>query len=269
MAFELHIKAIAQDVLGVALIDAKTRQIRLIDQEPADVAPEEVPRRRMRIELFVGVLVMAAVNRKFGDLSTAQGASSGLAAQLRQAQDDAAALQKRIDDLTAENQKLRAAPQPVSTQTPPVTQTPTATATGLSTTDAQRLKNLDALAAGYRTYAEQEDAIVGSQGEDRGRMRTIGLRDQFLSSLDGMYRGLLERIHGYDSAFIKGSLAQGKEEGRQAALQQAMTIVLGLSRQPSADQRKSYLDAQVKNASADPALRAFLNNLQVLAGSMK
>ncbi len=100
-------------------------------------------------------------------------------------------------------------------------------------------------------------------------MRTIGLRDQFLGSLDGAYRGLLDRIHRYDNRFIKDSLAQGIEEGRQAALQRAMGIVLELNRRTGADQRASYLDAQVKNAESDPALKTFLKTLQTLSTSLR
>jgi tetratricopeptide (TPR) repeat protein len=206
--------------------------------------------------------VMDAVNRKFGDLAGAQDASSGLAAQLRQVQTNALTLQKRIDDLTAENQKLKTGGQPAA-------QTAAASGPALSPEDARRLKNLDALTAGYRSYADQEDAIIASQGEQRGRMRTIGLRDQFLGSLDGAYRGLLDRIHRYDDRFIQDSLAQGIDEGRQAGLQRAMSVVLELSRKTSADQRMAYLDAQVRTADNDPAMKAFLKNLQAVAALMK
>ena len=139
----------------------------------------------------------------------------------------------------------------------------------MSADEAQRLRTLDSLVSGYRSYADQEDSIIGTQGEERGRMRTIGLRDQFLGSLDGVFRGILDRIHRYDDRFIQDSLAQGKDEGRQDALQQAMTVVVQLSRQPSADQRKSFLNAQVQAAGADPAMKAFLQNLQTLSAGLK
>ncbi len=129
--------------------------------------------------------------------------------------------------------------------------------------------SLDSLVAGYRSYIDQEDSIIRSQGEEKGRMRTIGLRDQFLGSLDGVFRGILDRIHQYDDRFIADSLSQGKDEGRQDALQQAMGVVLQLSRQTSADQRKGFIDAQLRDADKDPAMKAFLKNLQVLNSEMK
>ena len=63
MAFERDVEAIAQDVLGVALVDAKPREFRLMDQDPADVAPEETCKRAMRVRLLVGELMMPAVDR--------------------------------------------------------------------------------------------------------------------------------------------------------------------------------------------------------------
>jgi hypothetical protein len=139
----------------------------------------------------------------------------------------------------------------------------------VSAEDARRLADLDSLVTSYRTYVSQEDSLIQSQGEEKGRMRTIGLRDQFLGSLDGVFRGILGRIHEYDQRFITDSLAQGKEEGRQDALQQAMSIVLQLSRQTSVEQRKVFVDSQLKNADSDPAMKAFLKNLQILSATIK
>jgi hypothetical protein len=42
-----------------------------------------------------------------------------------------------------------------------------------------------------------------------------------------------------------------------------------LSRQTGADQMKSFIDAQQKIAGKDPAMKAFLKNLQGLASAMK
>ena len=203
--------------------------------------------------------VMNAVNSRFGNLSGAQGSSGD--ARLRQAQANAEALQKQVDTLSAENERLRASPQTASARSP--------SGATVSAEDAKRLGNLDALVNSYRGYIDQEDKIIRSQGEERGRMLTAPLRDQFLGSLDGVFRGLLERIHRYDDRFSTDSLAQGKDEGRQAALQEAMNIVLQLSRQTTADQRKSFVEAQLKGADKDPAMKAFLKNLQILTSGMK
>jgi hypothetical protein len=208
-------------------------------------------------------VVMNAVNKKFGDLAGAQGSSSDLSARLQQAQNNAQALQKQIDALSAENERLKASPQSAAARPP------AASGFAASAEDARRLSNLDSLVTGYRSYIDQEDSIIQTQGEEKGRMRTIGLRDQFLGSLDGVFRGILDRIHHYDDRFITDSLAQGKDEGRQDALQQAMGVVLQLSRQTGADQRKSFLDTQITTADKDPAMKAFLKNLQALTAAMK
>jgi hypothetical protein len=176
-----------------------------------------------------------------------------VAARLQQAQNNAQALQKQIDTLSAENARLKGSPQNPAAR-------PSA---------ASGSNSLDSLVAGYRSYIDQEDSIIRAQGEEKGRMRTIGLRDQFLGSLDGVFRGILDRIHQYDDRFITDSLSQGKDEGRQDALQLAMGVVLQLSRQTSADQRKGFLDAQLRDADKDPAMKAFLKNLQILSAAMK
>jgi hypothetical protein len=207
--------------------------------------------------------VMSAVNGRFGNLGAAQGSSSDLSARLQQAQTNAQALQKQIDALSAENERLRSSPQTASARSG------TAAGSTVSAEDARRLADLDSLVTSYRTYVSQEDSLIQSQGEEKGRMRTIGLRDQFLGSLDGVFRGILGRIHEYDQRFITDSLAQGKEEGRQDALQQAMSIVLQLSRQTSVEQRKVFVDSQLKNADSDPAMKAFLKNLQILSATIK
>ncbi|MGA2380974.1 MAG: hypothetical protein ABSG85_16895 [Spirochaetia bacterium] len=208
-------------------------------------------------------VVMNAVNKGFGGLSGAQGASGDISARLQQAQNNAQALQKQIDALSAENERLKASPQTAAARPP------AASGAAVSAEDARRLSNLDSLVTSYRSYIDQEDSIIRSQGEEKGRMRTIGLRDQFLGSLNGVFRGILDRIHQYDDRFITDSLAQGKDEGRQDALQQAMGVVLRLSRQTSADQRKGFIDAQLRDADKDPALKAFLKNLQILSSAMK
>ena len=63
VAFERDIERIAQDVLGVALIDAKAVQLGILDDQPADMTPEEIHQGAVRIRLLVGMLMMAAVHR--------------------------------------------------------------------------------------------------------------------------------------------------------------------------------------------------------------
>src|ERR1700686_4233294 len=63
IAFERDVKAIAQDVPGVALVDPETRQFRLVNQNPPDVPPEETCKRAVRIRPPVGELMMQTVYR--------------------------------------------------------------------------------------------------------------------------------------------------------------------------------------------------------------
>ncbi len=63
MTFERDVKTIAQDVLGVAFVNSKARQLRLMHQDPADMAPEETCQRAVRVRLLVGELMMPAVDR--------------------------------------------------------------------------------------------------------------------------------------------------------------------------------------------------------------
>jgi hypothetical protein len=53
---------IAQDIFGVALVNSEARELRLVDQDPADVGPEETRKRAVRVRLLVGVLMMPTVD---------------------------------------------------------------------------------------------------------------------------------------------------------------------------------------------------------------
>src|SRR6185369_16138265 len=63
VALELPVEAIAQHIRGVAVVDAKPRQILILHQEPAHMAPEESGERAVGILLLVGVLMMPAMDR--------------------------------------------------------------------------------------------------------------------------------------------------------------------------------------------------------------
>ena len=47
-------------------------------------------------------------------------------------------------------------------------------------------------------------------------------------------------------------MAEGKQEGRQAALQQAIDIVIDLGRQATPELRKTFLDQKLTSADTDP-----------------
>ena len=205
--------------------------------------------------------LMAALAAKFGGFPGARDASSELTRRLQAAEDNSAALQVKIDSLMAENDTLKEAAKKQAAVSPAPQ---AAAAAGVSADDARLLRQLDRLADAYSRYASQEDAIIGSQGEQKGRLRTIGLRDTFLGSLDGMFKGLLDRVHRYDARFISDSMAQGKQEGRQSALQEALDIVIDLGKLATPEERKSFLDQRLKTADKDTLLKGFLRTLQRL-----
>src|SRR5258707_13851934 len=62
MALERDVEAIAQDVLGVAFVNPEACELRLMDQNPPHVAPEEACQRAVRVWLLVGELMMPAVD---------------------------------------------------------------------------------------------------------------------------------------------------------------------------------------------------------------
>ena len=63
MAFERDVKWIAQDVPGVAFVNPEARKLRLMHQDPADMAPEETGERTVRVRLLVGELMVPAMDR--------------------------------------------------------------------------------------------------------------------------------------------------------------------------------------------------------------
>ena len=62
IALEPLVEAVAQEVAGVALVDAEPVQLAVLDQDPAHVAPEEIDQRAVRVGLLVGVLVVPAMD---------------------------------------------------------------------------------------------------------------------------------------------------------------------------------------------------------------
>src|SRR4051794_40176775 len=63
VAFQPFLERVAQNVLGVTLVDAKAAEIAIFHQHPADMRPEEVYQGTVGIGLSVGMLVMAAMDR--------------------------------------------------------------------------------------------------------------------------------------------------------------------------------------------------------------
>ncbi len=196
---------------------------------------------------------IAALQKQVADLATAQQTSGDVSARLS----------RKIDALDAENQRLKAAADKAAADA--AARQPAAPQQSASAQQPpSQLGRLDDLVAAYNSYSSQEDAIIKSQGEQRGRLKTIGLRDTFLGSLDGVFKGILNRVHRYDDRFISDSMTEGRSEGRQAALEQAIDVVIDLAKQTTPEQRRSVLDERLKAADKDTLLKSFLKNLQAL-----
>ena len=189
-------------------------------------------------------VVMDAMNRKFGDLAAAQGASGDLASRLSRAEDNAAALQKKIDALGAENQKLKAVADKASAQA--------------ADADAAALRSrLAALAGSYQAYASREDPILAREG-DQGLVDAKPFRDSFLSSkaVEEAFPGLDVRVERYDQGFLSA--------GRTNAIQEVLDVIIEMSKQASPDARAGFLAGQLKVYAKDKDMTALLQALQKL-----
>ena len=184
---------------------------------------------------------MDALNRKFGDLQSAQGASSDLTDRLAKAQDNTATLQKRIDALSAENDRLKAAAQAAAEKAARLSaaaaQQPAATAQpagqkGGQQSSAQELASLKArfaaLGSSYSAYTTREDPLLEARG-DKGLIDTKAYLDDFLGSkpVQEAFPGLYDRIKRYDQGFLAA--------GRTNAVQDVLDVVIEMSRQKTAD----------------------------------
>ncbi|HEY9594284.1 MAG TPA: hypothetical protein VHE79_07400 [Spirochaetia bacterium] len=175
---------------------------------------------------------------------------------------DAAAEKAAADAARAEADAARRAQEDAEKQVADVKQELAKVQASVSPETQERLRQLDALIAGYRAYVTQEDQVIASDGEALGRMKTIGFRDSFLSSLNGIFAGVLDRVHRYDDRFISDSIAQGRDEGRQDALEKVTGVIVEVGKRPTPDQRRSFLEESIKASDADPQMQSFLRNLQ-------
>jgi len=82
--------------------------------------------------------------------------------------------------------------------------------------------------------------------------------DSFLGSkpLDSAFPGLLGRIKRYNDGF--------QSAGRSDALQDALDVVIQISRQRAPDKRQKILDDQLKSFRRDADMTSFLKELQGL-----
>ena len=168
----------------------------------------------------------------------------------------------QIASLQADLTKARQQASQAGTRQPPVGADPSAASNAtLSAGDVQKLKDFQdrfsALEQAYNTYTAQEDPVLSSKG-DQGLVDTKAYLDSFLGSkpLEGAFPGLLARIKRYNDGF--------QSAGRSDALQDALDVVIQLSRQRAPDKRQKILADQLKSFRKDADMTGFLKELQGL-----
>ncbi len=205
--------------------------------------------------------LMDALNKRFGDFTAAQGASSDLAQRLSRAEDNAANLQKKVDALGAENQKLKsqtdkAAADAAAKQAAAARQQ-TAQSGGSGQDLASLRARLAALSSGYSGYTSREDPILQAKG-DQGLVDSKAYLDDFLGSrpMEETFPGLFERIKRYDQGFLSA--------GRSNAIQEVLDVVIEMSKQTTPDARAKFLSDQLKAYGNDKDMTGMLKGLQSL-----
>ncbi|HVP18683.1 MAG TPA: hypothetical protein VMU36_06770 [Spirochaetia bacterium] len=112
----------------------------------------------------------------------------------------------------------------------------------------------DALDKTYRDYVSQEDPVLKKKG-DAGLMDTKPYFDAFFRSaaLQGTFPGLSDRVKRYDLGF--------QSAGRSDAIQDAITIVINYSRQRTPDQKRQFIQTELKAWAKDPDMTQLLQEM--------
>jgi len=63
VSLKLEIETIFQNIFCITVVKSMSRQIRIFEQQPTDMAPEKASLRTVRIRSVIGVFVMTSVNR--------------------------------------------------------------------------------------------------------------------------------------------------------------------------------------------------------------
>ena len=225
--------------------------------------------------------LMEAVNRKFGDLAAATGASSDLQKSLDEAGKRASDLAAQVSRLSAQNSRLAAelsstrqdaerqrllaaqaaealrnaqaagGGQPASARTAPA-----GTGPEIAPADARAFAEFQSLVASYLAYTKQEDANLARYGQRKALMLSIGGRDGVLASMGKFFDGLLGRVKRYEAQ----SATDGIDTGRKAALDDVISLMTNLANQKTVDAQRSFLDARLA-AEKDPRMKSVIGAL--------
>jgi hypothetical protein len=280
------------DARSATSLDGQTAQVaRLSDQlatlqKQLDASTTEILRIKRSIIALLGTkqdpattdsaALMTALNDRFGSLSNASGASTGLQSQLDAANQKNTQLSATLTRLNADNTRLtselsaardeaarQAALAAQRAQAAQQSQAGNATAakppstSPVSGADQKKLQEFENLVASYVDYARKEDANLSHYDAQKALMLSLGSRDSFLASLGGFFDGLLGRVKRYEA---QSSMA-GIDTGRRSALDDVIEVMTGLANQKSPDQQKSFLDDRLASEK-DPKMKSVLGYLQ-------
>ncbi len=232
--------------------DALSRYLTILDRYPqSPQAPAAVK----------GISKAAAALSDSADarLSAQEKELGAQVAALQGSKDNAAAFQKKIDALAAENQRLKtaadkAAADAAARQATAVGQQ---SAPGSSQDLASLRARLAALSSGYSAYTSREDPLLKARG-DMGLVDTKAYLDDFLGSkpMEETFPGLFERIKRYDEGFLSA--------GRANAIQEVLDVVIEMSKQATPDARAKFLSDEQKAYSSDKDMTDLVKGLRSL-----
>ncbi len=222
--------------------------------------------------------LMKSLETRFGDLSSATGASPELQKNLDAATRRSAELSAQLTRLSSENARLAAdlsasrkeadrqrqlaAQASDALQGSTTAAAPTAGSAVTSPADARALAEFEKLVAGYVAYTRQEDANLKQFGQQKALMLSVGSRDTFLASLSRTFDGILGRVKRYEVQ----SSTDGIDTGRKGALDDVISLMTNLANQKTLDAQKSFLDARL-SAEKDPRMKNVIGTVLKVVGS--
>ncbi len=229
-------------------------------------------------------VLMKSLEKRFGDLASATGASPDLQKNLDAATSRAADLSAQLTRLSSENARLTAdlnasrkeadrqrqlaadalqgSPGGSVAAAPSVGSAPSAGSTGASGRDARALAEFEKLVAGYVAYTRQEDANLKQFGQQKALMLSVGSRDTFLATLGKTFDGILGRVKRYEVQ----SSTDGIDTGRKGALDDVISLMTNLANQKTVDAQKSFLDTRL-SAEKDPRMKNVIGSVLKVVGS--
>jgi hypothetical protein len=221
--------------------------------------------------------LMKSLEKRFGDLSSATGASPELQKNLDAATRRGDDLSTQLTRLSSENARLAAdlnssrkeaerqrqlaVQAGAALQSAQVGSAASKGSPGASGEDAGALAEFQKLVDGYLAYTRQEDANLKQFGQQKALMLSVGSRDTFLASLGRTFEGILGRVKRYEVQ----SSTDGIDTGRKGALDDVVLLMTNLANQKTVDAQKSFLDTRL-SAERDPRMKNVIGSVRKVVG---